>query len=77
VVAILGCAIYLWLSKNKEQNYFGVAGLLGLLAFGLSAFSYDSFALPNMWVLFGLITAAMWMKRTPKMPTGNVEETNN
>jgi O-antigen ligase len=77
VVAILGCAIYLWLSKNKERNYFGVAGMLGLLAFGLSAFSYDSFALPNMWVLFGLITAAMWMKRTPKMPTGHVEETNN
>jgi hypothetical protein len=77
VVAILGCAIYLWLSKNKERNYFGVAGMLGLLAFGLSAFSYDSFALPNMWVLFGLITAAMWVKRTPKMPTGHVEETNN
>jgi hypothetical protein len=74
VIAILGCAIYLWLSKNEDRNYFGVAGLLGLLAFGLSAFSYDSFALPNMWVLFGLITAAMWMKRTPKIPTGEIEE---
>ena len=59
VVAILGCAIYLWLSPNKELKYYGVSGLLGLLAFSIGAFSFDSFAIPNMWVVFGLITAAM------------------
>jgi hypothetical protein len=74
VVAILGCALYLWLSENKERKYFGTAGLLGLLAFSLSAFAFDSFALPNMWVLFGLITAAMWMKGNNKMPITEYEE---
>lgn len=59
VVAILGCAIFLWLSPNKENKYYGVSGLLGLLAFSVGAFSFDSFAIPNMWVMFGLITAAM------------------
>jgi O-antigen ligase len=58
VIAILGCALYLWLSKDPEANYWGVAGLMGLVAFALTAISTDSFSIPNMWVVFGLITAA-------------------
>lgn len=59
LMAILGCALYLWLSPHSESRYFGTGGLLGLIAFILVAFSFDSFAIPNMWVVFGLITAAM------------------
>jgi len=66
VTAILGCALYLWLSSDRDQKFWGTAGLLGLLAFALSAFSYDSFAIPNMWVVFGLITAAAWVYRSPR-----------
>jgi hypothetical protein len=58
VIANLGCALYLWLSRDKEWQYWGVASLCGLLAFSLSALTFDSFVIPNMWVLFGLITAA-------------------
>jgi len=58
VIANLGCALYLWLSKHKEWVYWGTASLCGLLAFSLSALTFDSFVIPNMWVLFGLITAA-------------------
>jgi O-antigen ligase len=58
VIANLGCALYLWLSRQKEWQYWGVASLCGLLAFSLSALTFDSFVIPNMWVLFGLITAA-------------------
>lgn len=72
VISILGCALYLWLSTQKHQKYFGIAGLLGLIAFGLSAFSYDSFALPNMWVMFGLITAATWLKSSPENQTSEI-----
>jgi len=60
LVAILGCALYLWLSQDRGQRYWGTAGLLGVLAFFAAAFSYDSFAIPNMWVIFGLITSAAW-----------------
>jgi hypothetical protein len=72
VVAILGCALYLWLSPNKELKYYGVSGLLGLLAFVLGAFSFDSFAIPNMWVVFGLITAAMRMSSLDNSVNGDI-----
>lgn len=56
-VAVLGCALYLWLSPDPRQSFWGRAALLGMLSFGLSAFSFDSLALPNMWVVFGMVTA--------------------
>ena len=56
--AILGCALYLWLARDREFKFWGIAGMLGVTAFLLSSFSFDSFSLPNMWVMFGLITAA-------------------
>ena len=58
LVAILGCALFLWTAPEREHKFWGKAGLLGLFAFGLTAFSFDSFAIPNMWVVFGLITSA-------------------
>ena len=61
LVGILGCALYLWLSSDKEQKYWGRAGLLGMVAFAASALSFDSFAIPNMWVAFGLTTSAAWI----------------
>jgi len=61
LVAILGCAFSLWVVAEVEHKFWGKAGLLGLFAFALSAFSFDSFAIPNMWVVFGLITSAAWI----------------
>lgn len=58
LMAVVGCALYLWLSPERELSFWGTAGLLGILAFTLSAFSFDSLALPNMWVILGLTTAA-------------------
>ncbi|MBU1659995.1 MAG: O-antigen ligase family protein [Chloroflexi bacterium] len=62
IVAVLGCALYLWFSPQAEQQYWGRAGLLGLAAFGIVSFSVDSFAIPNMWVVFGLITASAHLR---------------
>jgi len=59
IMAILGSVLYLWFSPDKEVKFWGIGGALALIAFGLVAFSFDSFAIPNMWVVFGLITAAM------------------
>jgi len=58
VLAIFGCALYLWLSDSMNEKYWGAAGLLGLIAFFMTALSTDSFAIPNMWVVFGFATAA-------------------
>jgi hypothetical protein len=64
VVAVLGGALFLWTSPSREDRYWGKAGLLGMVAFGMAAVSFDSFALPNMWVVFGLITASAWIFAT-------------
>jgi len=74
IMAILGSALYLWFSHNKEVKFWGIGGLLGLIAFGLIAFSFDSFAIPNMWVVFGLITAAMRLARRKSISSGLLEE---
>lgn len=58
LISILGWVFYLWSSPRKEHRFWGNAGVLGFAAFALAAFSFDSFALPNMWVIFGLSTAA-------------------
>jgi O-antigen ligase len=58
LVAILGSVGYLWMGPTVEQRFWGRAGLLGLVVFVGVAFSVDSFAIPNMWILFGLVTSA-------------------
>jgi hypothetical protein len=58
VLAVLGCLLYLAYSPGPEQAVFALGGGLALMVFALVVFSFDSFALPNMWVVFGLITAA-------------------
>jgi O-antigen ligase len=58
LVAILGSVGYLWMGPTVEQCFWGRAGLLGLVVFVGVAFSVDSFAIPNMWILFGLVTSA-------------------
>ncbi len=58
IIANLGSALFLRLSPRREPRFWGSAGLIGLIALGLSTLTFDSFAFPNMWVLLGLITAA-------------------
>jgi hypothetical protein len=70
IMAILGCALYLWFSPNPEVKFWGVGGIFGLIAFGMVVFSFDSFAIPNMWVIFGLITAAMRISRRSLVVNG-------
>lgn len=58
LVAILGCALFLWFSPTPEQKFWGISAFLALIVFGFVIFAFDSFALPNMWIVFGLITSA-------------------
>jgi O-antigen ligase len=66
ILAVCGCAFYLWFSASAEGAYWGLAGLLALIAFPIMVFSFDSLALPNMWVVFGLITAAAHMPESTR-----------
>jgi hypothetical protein len=71
VLSVLGCALFLWFSPTKEQKVWGMGGLLALMVFPILVFSFDSFALPNMWVVFGLITASAHLDR-PGVPGTNL-----
>ncbi len=55
---VLGEAVRLWLADDEERRFWGQAGVLGFVAACLVGFSTDSFATSNMWVMFGVITAA-------------------
>jgi O-antigen ligase len=58
LIALRGCVANLLLSTETNLKFWGRAGLLGLIAFIPVTLSVDSFAIPNMWVVFGLITAS-------------------
>jgi O-antigen ligase len=42
------------------HKMLGLAGVLGIAASLVEGFSLDSFALPQFWILPGLVTAAWW-----------------
>ena len=77
LLALFGSALYLYLSSHRHEQFWGTAGLCLLVAFSMSALSFDSFAIPNMWVVFGLLSAATWAadhNRAQAAPAGAWEE---
>lgn len=65
LLAMIGNLFYLWFSPAPEQKYWAVSGALAIFVFAFVIFSFDSFALPNMWVVFGMITAAARLEDPP------------
>ena len=57
--SLAGAGFYLWMSKFSDEKFWGTGALLSIIAFVVDSFSYDSFAIPNPWVVFGLITSAL------------------
>jgi len=62
-VLMLGAAYALARTSAVETRLVGVAALLALPAWILEGFSLDTFALPQTWILLGLLTATAWKKR--------------
>lgn len=52
--------ILLWKRGRGYGRLVGLAGAIVFLTQGVEGFSLDTFALPQMWLVFGLGTAAMW-----------------
>jgi len=66
IIVIIGEGLYLWLAKDQNRKFWGGGILLGMIAFFMNTFSYDSFAIPNPWIVFGLATAAFQIFRQTK-----------
>ena len=58
LVIMLAAAWALTSASHPELNLAGIAGILVLPSWALEGFSLDTFALPQTWVLLGLVTAA-------------------
>jgi hypothetical protein len=67
VFAIVGCILYLWFSPSPQQKFFAIGGMLSFIVFSVIVFSFDSFALPNMWIFFGFVTAAAHLSDPPPL----------
>ncbi len=64
VLMLAGNMLLMLKAQDGFQVYWGVAGLFGLITFVLMTTSYDSFAIPNMWVVFGFINAGFRVCRS-------------
>jgi O-antigen ligase len=49
-----------WKGGSRLRSVIGLAALFTLLAQVAEGFSLDSFALPHLWVMLGLLTATVW-----------------
>jgi hypothetical protein len=66
LAAVWGGALFLLYTPVKEVQFWGIGGVLSLTVFLSAALSFDSFAIPNLWIVFGLITAAAWIHAQPE-----------
>jgi O-antigen ligase len=69
IVVVAAAAWKTWRGSHGVQSVIAMATLFGLLAYAFEGFSLDTFALPQVWVLPGLLTAAVVV--------GGREGTNN
>lgn len=65
LVVVASLATRLLSSSDGLRRTFGLAGLLALTAQITEGFSLDTFALPQLWVVLGLVTAASWIEPGP------------
>jgi O-antigen ligase len=79
IIAISGCTLALWFFPGRGVQYWGMAGLLTVVSFAFLGLSFDSFAFPDMWVSFGMISAAVQIfittngRQTAAVQTGSQE----
>ena len=58
VLMVLVAALALMRKRDAWARYLGTAGMMSWLAVVVQGFSLDSFALPTMWVSFGIVGSA-------------------
>jgi hypothetical protein len=62
-LVLAAAAFLLSRASDQQHRFLGVSGLLALPGLILEGFSLDTFALPQAWVMLGLVTAGSWSLR--------------
>jgi O-antigen ligase len=57
--------------RNKLLAAIGMAGLLAILAQIVEGFSLDTFALPQLWIMLGLVTAGWYLASDESSESGD------
>ena len=57
--------------RNRLLAAMGMAGLLAILAQIVEGFSLDTFALPQLWIMLGLVTAAWYLASDESSESGD------
>jgi len=69
------------LRRRREgfDRFLGLAGMIVFLTQLVEGFSMDTFALPQLWLIFGLVTAALWRSKAeqPIAPQGKIDNSRN
>jgi O-antigen ligase len=65
-IVVLAGALSLRTAKGLMLSALGLAGLLSALALVIEGFNLDTFALPQMWIVPGLVTAGILLHRRSK-----------
>jgi O-antigen ligase len=52
-------ALKLWHTSDRIYRVIGFAGVIGAVTYFVEGFSIDSYALPQFWLLCGILTAAI------------------
>jgi O-antigen ligase len=56
-------AFLLWKKGEKVHKAIGLAGIVAFITQSIEGFSLDSYALPQVWVIFGLVVASATQSR--------------
>jgi O-antigen ligase len=56
-------SLSLWRGVHGVDKLIGLAGALAVLIQLIEGFSLDTYALPQLWIVFGLVTAAAWRRQ--------------
>jgi len=79
--SVLGDSLRALQSKTSFGRYLGIAGVFSWIAIGLYNITQDSFAIPNIWINFGILVGVMAFTMqsedtpltSPASPTGRGE----
>jgi O-antigen ligase len=72
--SVLGDSLLALQRKTSLGRYLGIAGVFSWIAIGLYNITQDSFAIPNIWINFGILAGLMAYPKSDDKNLGGVSD---